>query len=212
MRNRVLFLDELPEFKRNVLEVLRQPLEDGEVTVSRAIASLTYPASFMLIAAMNPCPCGYIGDSKHQCICTPSQIHRYRSRVSGPLFDRMDIHIDVPSVPYKELSSDYSGEPSANIRERVITARNIQTERFNKDKTYSNGQMKTRHMRKYCIPTEDAQEILDAAMQKLGLSARAYTRILKVSRTISDLEGSETILAHHVSEAIQYRTLDRGVF
>ncbi len=216
----VLFLDELPEFKRNVLEVLRQPIENGEVTVSRAVASITYPASFMLIAAMNPCPCGYLSDSKHQCVCTPSQIHRYRSRVSGPLFDRIDIHIDVPSVPYKELSAEYSGEPSAKIRERVLETRNHQVDRFKKDRArsgrgsgiYSNGQMKTRHIRKYCKVTDDAQSILDTAMQRLGLSARAYTRILKVSRTIADLEGSKDILPHHVSEAIQYRTLDRGVF
>ncbi len=218
--NGVLFLDELPEFKRNVLEVLRQPLENDEVTVSRAVASITYPASFMLLAALNPCPCGYLGDSKHQCLCAPSQIHRYRSRVSGPLFDRIDIHVDVPAVPYKDLSTEYSGEPSIDIRERVISARNQQLARFRKDRTrsgrssaiYSNGQMKTRHIKKHCSLNSDAQGILDIAMQKLGLSARAYTRILKVSRTIADLEGSDDILPHHVSEAIQYRTLDRGVF
>ncbi len=163
-------------------------------------------------SVLHPCPCGYLGDSKHQCVCTPSQIHRYRSRVSGPLFDRIDIHIDVPSVPYKELSARYSGEPSAKIRERVVNARKIQTERFRRDRIFSNGQMKTRHMRKHCILTDEAQTILDAAMQRLGLSARAYTRILKVSRTIADLEKSDRILPHHVSEAIQYRTLDRGVF
>lgn len=211
--NGVLFLDELPEFKRNVLEVLRQPLESGDVTVSRATASITYPASFMLMAAMNPCPCGYLGDPRHQCICTPGQIHRYRTRVSGPLLDRIDIHIEVPAVPYKELSTEYSGEKSEDIRKRVVAARDIQLERFKDDKRiYSNGQMKTRHIKKYCKLKPDAQSLLETAMQKLGLSARAYTRILKVSRTIADLESSEDIHSHHVSEAIQYRTLDRGMF
>lgn len=211
--NGVLFLDELPEFKRNVLEVLRQPLENGEVTVSRAIASITYPASFMLVAAMNPCPCGYFGDIRHQCTCTPGQIHRYRHRVSGPLLDRIDIHIEVPAVPYKELSTEYSGEKSEDIRKRIVAARAIQLERFRNDKKiYSNGQMKTRHIKKYCTLQSEAQSILDTAMYKLGLSARAYTRILKLSRTIADLEASEKIQSHHISEAIQYRTLDRGVF
>lgn len=210
--NGVLFLDELPEFKRNVLEVLRQPLENGEVTVSRAVASITYPANFMLVAAMNPCPCGYLGDSRHQCTCTPGQIHRYRHRVSGPLLDRIDIHIEVPAVPYKELSTEYSGEKSTSIRERVIKARDVQLERFKSDKVYSNGQMKTRHIKKHCKLKPDAQSLLDNAMQKLGLSARAYTRTLKLSRTIADLDSSETIQSPHVSEAIQYRTLDRGQF
>jgi magnesium chelatase family protein len=211
--NGVLFLDELPEFKRNVLEVLRQPLENGEVTVSRAVASITYPASFMLLSAMNPCPCGYFGDSRHQCTCTPGQIHRYRHKVSGPLLDRIDIHIEVPAVPYKELSNEFAGERSEDIRRRVVDARNLQLERFRKDrKIYSNGQMKTRHIKKYCRLDQDAQSLLDTAMQKLGLSARAYTRILKLSRTIADLEVSEDIRSHHVSEAIQYRTLDREMF
>ncbi len=210
--NGVLFLDELPEFKRPVLEVLRQPLENGEVTVSRAVASITYPANFMLVAAMNPCPCGYLGDSRHQCTCTPGQIHRYRHRVSGPLLDRIDIHIEVPAVPYKELTTDDSGEKSDDIRKRVVGARNIQLGRFKNDKIYSNGQMKTRHIKKYCKLSPDAQSLLENAMQKLGLSARAYARILKLSRTIADLESSDGIQPHHVSEAIQYRTLDRGVF
>jgi len=211
--NGVLFLDELPEFKRNVLEVLRQPLENGEVTVSRAVASITYPAGFMLVAAMNPCPCGYLGDNRHQCTCTPSQIHRYRHRVSGPLLDRIDIHIEVPAVPYKELSTEYSGEKSEEIRKRVVSARDIQLERFKDDrKIYSNGQMKTRHIKKYCKLKPEAQTLLETAMHKLALSARAYTRILKLSRTIADLEASEEIHPHHVSEAIQYRTLDRGAF
>ena len=211
--NGVLFLDELPEFKRNVLEVLRQPLENGEVTVSRAVASITYPASFMLVSAMNPCPCGFWGDPKHQCTCTPGQIHRYRHKVSGPLLDRIDIHIEVPAVPYKELTSECPAEKSVDIRQRVVTARAMQLERFSNDRRiYSNGQMKTRHIKRYCTLDSDAQTMLDSAMQKLGLSARAYTRILKVSRTIADLDSSEMIRSHHVSEAIQYRTLDRGLF
>lgn len=208
----VLFLDELPEFKRNVLEVLRQPLENGVVTVSRAVASVTYPASFMLVSAMNPCPCGYLGDSRHQCLCTPGQIQRYRRRVSGPLLDRIDIHIEVPAVPYKELSTEHSGEKSETIRERVVKARDIQVERFKGEKVFCNGQMKTRHIKRYCKLTEEAHGLLDTAMHKLGLSARAYTRILKVSRTIADLEGSDKIQNYHISEAIQYRTLDRGMF
>ncbi|MBI4688196.1 MAG: YifB family Mg chelatase-like AAA ATPase [Nitrospirae bacterium] len=210
--NGILFLDELPEFKRNVLEVLRQPIEDSFVTISRAVSSITYPASIMLVCAMNPCPCGYIGDSRHQCTCSPSQIHRYRQKVSGPLLDRIDIHVEVPAVPYKELSKDLSGEPSKDIRSRVQNARRTQVERFKKDGIYSNAKMRSKHIKKYCALKSDAQGILETAMHKLGLSARAYTRILKVSRTIADLESSEDISAHHISEAIQYRTLDRGVF
>ncbi len=208
----ILFLDELPEFKRNVLEVLRQPMENGLVTVSRAVASVTYPAQFVLVAAMNPCPCGYLGDSRHQCTCTPRMINRYRSRVSGPLLDRIDIHVDVPAVPYKELSNEHAGEKSDIIRHRVAEARERQLKRFKGDRIFANGQMKTRHMKKYCKLAEDAHTILDAAMQKLGLSARAYSRILKVSRTIADLESYEDIHSRHVSEAIQYRTLDRGQY
>lgn len=210
--NGVLFMDEIPEFKRNVLEVLRQPIENGEVTVSRAVASITYPASFMLVSAMNPCPCGYLSDPKHQCTCAPGQIYRYRRKVSGPLLDRIDIHIDVPAVPYKELSAEFSGEKSEDIRERVVKARDMQLERFKRDKIYCNGQMKTRHIKKSCRLKEDAQNLLETAMHKLGLSARAYTRILKLSRTIADLELSQDIQSHHISEAIQYRTLDRGVY
>jgi magnesium chelatase family protein len=211
--NGILFLDELPEFKRNVLEVLRQPLENGDVTVSRAVASITYPAGFMLVAAMNPCPCGYFGDERHQCTCAPGQIHRYRHKVSGPLLDRIDIHIEVPAVPYKELSNEYSGEKSGEIRKRVVAARKIQHDRFMNDKRiYANGHMKTRHIKKYCKLRPDAQTLLETAMHKLGLSARAYTRILKLSRTIADLDTSAEIQSHHISEAIQYRTLDRGMF
>ncbi len=210
--NGVLFLDELPEFKRNVLEVLRQPLENGEVTVSRAVASITFPASFMLVAAMNPCACGFVGDERHQCTCTPGQIHRYRTRVSGPLMDRIDIHIEVPAVDYKKLSSDLPAESSEEIRRRVVQARQIQLNRFKNDKIYCNGQMRTRHIKKYCVLTKEAKDILEAAMERLSLSARAYTRILKVSRTIADLEGSDSIESHHISEAVQYRMMDRGVF
>jgi magnesium chelatase family protein len=209
--NGVLFLDELPEFKRNVLEVLRQPLENGEVTVSRAVASLTFPARFTLVTAMNPCPCGFFGDSRHQCTCTPGMIQRYRSKVSGPLLDRIDIQIEVPAVPYQELSKEYSGESSEVIRQRVMEARQRQLWRFKEEGIFSNGQMKTRHLKKYCRLDEEAHSLLNTAMQKLNLSARAYTRILKVSRTIADMEGSEKILPHHISEAIQYRMLDRVV-
>jgi magnesium chelatase family protein len=207
--NGVLFLDELPEFKRTVLEVLRQPIENGEVTVSRAVASITYPARFMLVAAMNPCPCGYFDDPRHTCSCTAGQIHRYRSRISGPLMDRIDIHIEVPSVQYRELSADTAGESSSAIRERVMRTRGIQLERFRSEKIYSNGQMKARSIKKHCRLKPEAQGLLETAMKRLALSARAYSRILKLSRTIADLEGSEDILTHHVSEAVQYRTLDR---
>jgi magnesium chelatase family protein len=208
----VLFLDETPEFKRNVLEVLRQPLENGDVTVSRAVASITYPASFMLVSAMNPCPCGYLGDPTHSCTCTPGQIQRYRRKISGPLLDRIDIHVEVPAVPYKDLSSDYAGEQSSDIRERVVGTRQLQLERFRKDKIFCNGQMKTRHIKKYCPLRDNAVRLLETAMHKLGLSARAYARILKLSRTIADLESSEDIHSHHIAEAIQYRSLDRGIF
>lgn len=208
----VLFLDELPEFKRSVLEVLRQPLENGIVTVSRAVATVTYPAQFILVSAMNPCPCGYYGDSRNQCTCTPGMINRYRSKISGPLMDRIDIHIPVPAVPYKELSDDYSGEKSEKIRQRVCEARDRQLRRFKDEKIFANSQMKPRHMKKYIKLTEDAHKLLDTAMQKLAMSARAYSRILKVARTISDLDGKDTIQANHIAEAIQYRALDRGQF
>jgi magnesium chelatase family protein len=208
----VLFLDEIPEFKRNVLEVLRQPIENGEVTVSRAVASVTYPASFMLVSAMNPCPCGYLSDPRHQCACAPGQIYRYRRRVSGPLLDRIDIHIEVPAVHYRELSAEHAGEKSEMIRHRVVAARGLQLERFRGDRIYCNGQMKTRHIKKYCRMKPDAQRLLETAMEKLGLSARAYSRILKLARTIADLEVSGDVQSHHISEAIQYRTLDRGLY
>jgi magnesium chelatase family protein len=209
--NGVLFLDELPEFKRNVLEALRQPLEDGQVTISRAVTSLTYPASMMLIAAMNPCKCGFHGDPFHQCLCSPHQIQTYRSKVSGPLMDRIDIHIEVPAIKFNEIASDTPGEPSSSIRERVTRARCIQQERFRNEGIYANAQMKPRHIRKYCRIDDACQALMEKAMDRLGLSARAYNRILKVARTIADLEGSQAIASHHISEAIQYRSLDRRV-
>jgi len=206
----VLFLDELPEFKHNVLEVLRQPLENGEVTISRATLSITYPANFMLTAAMNPCPCGYLTDPSHECSCTVPQIQRYRSRISGPLLDRIDIHIEVPAVPYKDLAGKATGETSQMIRQRVKRAREIQLERFKNSKTiFCNAHMQTCEIRSYCKIDEQSQELLRLAITRLGLSARAYDRILKVSRTIADLEGDTEIKPQHVSEAIQYRTLDR---
>ncbi|OGW34756.1 MAG: hypothetical protein A2X58_03300 [Nitrospirae bacterium GWC2_56_14] len=209
--NGVLFLDELPEFKRNVLEALRQPLEDGQVTISRAITSLTYPASMMLVAAMNPCKCGFHGDPFHQCLCTPHQIQTYRSKVSGPLMDRIDIHIEVPAIKFNEIASDTLGEPSSSIRERVTRARTIQQDRFTGDGIYANAQMKPRHIRKYCKIDESCTTLMESAMNRLGLSARAYNRILKVARTIADIDGNEKIASHHISEAIQYRSLDRRV-
>ena len=210
----VLFLDELPEFKKNVLEVMRQPLEDGKVTISRALLSLTYPAEFMLAAAMNPCPCGYYTDPNNECSCSAPQIQRYLSRVSGPLLDRIDIHIEVPAVKYKELSSTVTGESSEKIRARVEAARQIQLKRFgDHPKLFCNARMDSKEIRKYCRIDEHGDELLKMAITKLGLSARAYDRILKVSRTIADLELSDVIKPEHVSEAIQYRSLDRsGIF
>ncbi len=209
--NGVLFLDELPEFKRPVLEVLRQPLEDREITISRAMGAITYPASIMLVAACNPCPCGFLGDQKHPCTCTPSQINKYRAKISGPLLDRIDIHVEVPAVPYRDLSDSKASESSEAIRTRVEKARRVQMKRFSQGrKIYSNAQMRARHMKSFCSLTEDARNLMEVAMQKLGLSARAYTRILKVSRTIADLADAEDIRPEHISEAIQYRTLDRN--
>ena len=209
----VLFLDELPEFKKNVLEVLRQPLEDSKVTVSRSKLSLEFPANFMLAAAMNPCPCGYFTDPNKECTCAPPSIQRYMAKISGPLLDRIDIHIEVPSVKYKELSTVSSGESSENVRERVISARQVQIKRFEKiGYIFNNGDMGSKEVRKYCKLDSAGEELLKMAMTKLGLSARAYDRILKVSRTIADLEHSENILPQHVSEAIQYRSLDRELW
>ena len=209
----VLFLDELPEFKKNVLEVLRQPLEDSKVTVSRSKLSLEFPANFMLAAAMNPCPCGYYTDPAKECTCLPPQIQKYMARISGPLLDRIDIHIEVPAVKYKEISSDTKGETSTAIRERVIRARKIQSKRFEHHKDiFSNGDMGSKEVREYCKLDSACSDLLKMAMSRLGLSARAYDRILKVSRTIADLEASENILPAHISEAIQYRSLDRELW
>ncbi|MDY6853765.1 MAG: YifB family Mg chelatase-like AAA ATPase [Thermodesulfobacteriota bacterium] len=210
--NGVLFLDELPEFKKNVLEVMRQPMEDGKVTISRAVTSLTYPAHIMLVAAMNPCPCGFYTDLRHECCCTIPQIQKYKAKISGPLLDRIDIHVEVPSLRYKDLSDERSGESSEIIKERVNHARNIQKERFQKKNIHCNAQMKPRHIKIYCQIGEESKRLLENAIDRLGLSARAYMRILKVSRTIADLEGEREITPYHISEAIQYRSLDRNPF
>ncbi|MCE2393633.1 YifB family Mg chelatase-like AAA ATPase [Candidatus Poribacteria bacterium] len=206
----VLFLDELPEFRKNVLEVMRQPLEDGRVAIARAAASYTYPANFMLVAAMNPCPCGFFGDPSRECRCSRQQIQNYISRISGPLLDRIDLQVEVPAVKYRDLASDFSGEPSASIRERVQRARHIQQDRFTRAPIYCNANMESRHLREFCKVEDAAQELLRVAITQLGLSARAYDRILKVARTIADLADSPTIEAEHISEAIQYRSLDRS--
>jgi magnesium chelatase family protein len=210
--NGVLFLDELPEFPRNVLEVMRQPLEDGNVCIARAAMSLTFPARFMLVAAMNPCPCGFFHDRSRECHCTPPIIQRYMSKISGPLMDRIDIHIDVPAVNYKEMRSSAEPENSAAIRERVMVARNLQLSRFAaaaRDRLFCNAQMGSRHIRQFCELSADCERLLERAMLQQGLTARAHDRILKVARTISDLEGGPPIEPKHIAEAIQYRTLDR---
>jgi len=207
--NGVLFLDEMPEFRKNVLEVLRQPLEDGRVTISRAAISLTYPSEFMLIGAMNPCPCGYLGDMQKECVCTPMQIQQYRAKISGPLLDRIDIHCEVPAVRFRELSGARPCESSAEIKKRVNRAREVQESHLKGAGVFSNSRLSSRLIRKYCEVKGDTLKLLETAVERLGLSARAYTRVLKVARTIADLEGSEGILHNHVSEAIQYRSLDR---
>lgn len=205
----VLFLDELPEFAKSTLEVLRVPLEDGEVTISRVNASLTYPAKFVLIASMNPCPCGYYGSKDKECSCTPQQIAKYMGKVSGPLLDRIDIHIEVTPVKYEKLESDTTPETSEQIKERVNRARKIQLERYKNNKIFSNSELTPKLIEKYCKLDESSKSILENAFKKLGLSARAYGRILKVARTIADLAGEENILSAHIAEAIQYRNLDR---
>jgi len=207
--NGVLFLDEFPEFRRNILDLLRQPLEDGQVTIARATVSLTYPARFMLVAAMNPCPCGYSGDPRHPCTCTPQQIQRYRGRISGPIMDRIDCHIEVPAVSYEDLHDSFAGEPSSVVRERVVKAREIQLERFRGGSIYANVHMKPRHLKKHCALDDAGRKLLEDAVHRLGLSARAYHRILKVARTIADLEQTEALGPSHLLEAIQYRSLDR---
>jgi len=209
----VLFLDELPEFKKNVLEVLRQPLEDYKVTVSRSKMSLEFPANFMLAAAMNPCPCGFFTDPNKECTCNTMQIQKYMAKISGPLLDRIDIHIEVPAVKFKDLASSSVGEKSSDIRKRVISAREIQRERFIGIKhIYKNADMASKEIRKFCIINDQCEELLKMAMTRLGLSARAFDRIIKVSRTIADLEQSENIKPQHISEAIQYRSLDRELW
>jgi magnesium chelatase family protein len=209
--NGVLFCDELPEFSRATLEVLRQPLEDRKITISRAKYTIEYPCSFMFVASMNPCPCGYFGDPTHHCVCTPGQIQKYMNRISGPLLDRMDLHIEVPVVPFNQLSQMQPGESSADIRKRVIAARKRQEERYKDVKgVYSNAQMTERMIHQFAEPDEQSLDMLRTAMERLHLSARAYNRILKVARTIADLEGTERVLSHHIAEAIGYRNLDRG--
>lgn len=208
--NGVLFLDELPEFKRHVLEVLRQPLEDGTVTIARALMSLTYPARFMMAAAMNPCPCGFATDPQKACTCTPLQIQRYLSRISGPLLDRIDLHIEAPPVRYREMAGEGAGESSTTIRTRVQRARRVQRERFRRTRIHCNAHMSPKQIRRHCPVEGEARQLLEAAMDRLGLSARAYDRILKVARTIADLEGQADIGAESIAEAIQYRSLDRG--
>ena len=210
--NGVLFLDELPEFRKNVLEVLRQPMEEGQVTISRANSTVTYPANFMLVAAMNPCPCGFLGDPKRECFCTYPQVQRYRSKVSGPLLDRIDIHVEVPPVQFRDLSGNQAVEGSETMLRRVEKTRKIQAERFQRMKIHTNAGMSSRQIRKFCMLDSQSEDLLERAMDKFGLSARAHSRILKISRTIADLEGSEGIQPSHVAEAIQYRTLDRRAF
>ncbi len=209
--NGVLFLDELPEFRKNVLEVLRQPLEDGHVTISRAQIALTFPARFMLVAAMNPCPCGYRGDRKHRCDCPLIAIQRYWGEISGPLMDRIDIHVEVPSVAWRDLTATPDGEPSKNIRERVNSARKVQLDRLRNTNLYCNAQMGSALIKEHCKLGADSVRVLERAVEKLGLSARAYHRVLKIARTIADLDHSAGIMPPHVSEAIQYRTLDRRI-
>ena len=207
--NGVLFLDELPEFKRTVLEVLRQPLEDRLITISRAKFSVEYPASFMLVASMNPCPCGFYNHPTKPCVCGPGMVQKYLSRISGPLLDRIDIHLEVVPVPFNQLTEMKPGEKSVKVRQRVIEAREIQRSRFSETEIYCNAQMSSKLLHQHCAPDQAGHQLLKNAMEKLGLSARAYDRILKVSRTIADLEGAQSIRADHLGEAIQYRSLDR---
>jgi magnesium chelatase family protein len=206
----VLFLDELPEFKRSVLEVMRQPLEERRVTISRAKSTVNYPASFMLVASMNPCPCGYFNHPEKECICAPGVVQKYLSKISGPMLDRIDLHVEVTPVNFNELASERLSEKSRVIRERVTLARNIQIMRFEENEdVFCNAQMSPNMVRKICKISDGGQALLKQAMEKLGLSARAYDRILKVARTIADLAGTEEILLEHLAEAIHYRSLDR---
>jgi magnesium chelatase family protein len=208
--NGVLFLDELPEFQRRVLEVMRQPIEQGQITISRARTSVTFPARFMLLASMNPCPCGHLNNPKRECVCTPTQVQRYLGRISGPLMDRIDLHVEVAPVDFEEMTDARSGEASDSVRERVLRARKEQAERFRTaNGVYCNAQMRTRHIEACCRVDEDGQALIRTATERLGLSARGYTRILKVARTIADLDGELDIQVSHLAEAIQYRSLDR---
>jgi magnesium chelatase family protein len=210
--NGVLFLDELPEFNRRTLEVLRQPLEDGTVTIARALNSTTFPASFMLIAALNPCPCGYRGDARRNCHCTPPQIERYMSKISGPLLDRIDLHIEVPAVPFRELSGGEPGTSSAAMRQQVMMARRAQAARFQGTSTRHNAHMSHRQTRQFCRLDDECRNLLKAAMAELGLSARAHDKVLRVARTIADLDSSDAIRPQHLNEAINYRMLDRQLW
>lgn len=210
--NGVLFLDELPEFNRKSLEVLRQPLEEGTVTIARAVTSTTFPARFVLVASMNPCPCGYLGDARHTCKCPPLHVERYMGRISGPLLDRIDLHIEVPTVPFQELSASADGTSSAAMRDQVDKARDVQRERFGAASHRLNSRMTTRQLRKYCVLEAEGRQLLQTAMDELGLSARAHDRILRVARTIADLEAAEAIQPAHVIEAIGYRSLDRKLW
>jgi len=205
----VLFLDELPEFKKHVLEVLRQPLEEGRVTISRAAVSLEYPGDVMLVAAMNPCPCGYLGDEKHQCSCTPIQVQRYRSRLSGPLLDRIDLHVEVPAVPYRDLKQGQGSISSATMQERINAAREVQRERYDGLHFRSNSELSGKWLERYCPLSESEHAFLEGAVQRLGMSARAFTRVLRISRTIADLAGDQDLTVKHLAEAINYRGLDR---
>jgi magnesium chelatase family protein len=203
--NGILFLDEFPEFPRDVLEILRQPLEDGTVSIARAHMTLQFPANFMLVAAMNPCKCGFYGDTTRECRCTPAQIQQYLGKISGPLLDRIDIHVEVPAVPYKELRCDQSSEPSAAIRDRVDEARAIQQRRG-----HDNARMPSNLIRSLCVLDDAGERTLEMAVRRMGLSARAHDRILKVARTVADLDRSDRVSAKHVAEAVQYRSLDRN--
>jgi magnesium chelatase family protein len=207
----LLFLDELPEFHRSALEALRQPLEDGRIRIARARASVSLPARFMLVAAMNPCPCGHHGDSNRQCVCTPNQVRRYRRRVSGPLLDRIDLHVHVPATPSRELTGAGPGEGSQAIRERVVEARRRQLHRYRGTRAFANGQLGVSALNRHCRLDEASRALLETAIGRLGLSGRGYHRILRVARTIADLDDTEALDPHHVAEAIQYRALDRVV-
>lgn len=209
--NGILFADELPEFNKKTLEVMRQPLEDHKVSISRATYNIDYPCNFMFVAAMNPCPCGYYNDPTHECNCTPGQIKRYLGKISGPLLDRIDLQIECTNVKFNDLAKLQPGEPSRDIRARVVAARNIQTKRFAEDAgVYCNAQMNEKLIHKYAEPTPDAMTVLKTAMEKFNLSARAYSRILKVARTIADLDNSENVEKRHIQEAVLYRSLDRS--